>query len=66
MKKFRVFTQITVTVEKEIEAADFDEAYRKMMHTTISNEDVAQGERTEEVTFAAEDTSTGQLYDYAN
>lgn len=66
MKKFRVFTQITVTVEKEIEATDFEDAYKKMRHTSISNEDVAEAERTEEVIFAAEDTTTGKLYDYNN
>ena len=65
-KKFRVFKQLNVVVEKEIEAKDFDEAYEKMCRTDITNEDLIKGNIGDSCIFAAEDTVTGEYYDYAN
>jgi hypothetical protein len=66
MKKFRVFTEVVVIVEKEIEASDFDDAYDKMTETAITNADIAEGERAREVITMAEDLSSGEYYDYNN
>lgn len=63
MKKYRVFTDVIITVEKEIEAASFDEARSKMENETITDEDLRKGTRGDEIITCAE-SDDGKFHTY--
>jgi len=62
MRKFRVFREVIVILEREIEAESFNDARTKMQTSTITPDDIAKGEVADSKITGAEDTSNGELH----
>ena len=60
-RKFRVFTEVHVVIEKEVEATSVDEARRKGIELGYSDEDVMNGEWADDKVTGVEDSATGKL-----
>ena len=65
-RKFRVFTEVKVIVEKEIEADSFDEAADIARNEGVTAEEVRNGEFADDCVTGAEDIKTGELVYFNN
>lgn len=63
MRKFRVFTDVVITVEKEIEAESFKDARDRMENIPITDYDLQHGTRGDEIISCAE-SDDGRFYNY--
>lgn len=63
-KKFRVFTEVKVILEKEIEAEDAWAARDIAANDGYTVEELANGSCADDCVTCAEDTSTGELISF--
>lgn len=61
-KKYRVFTEVKVIIEKEINADPAIEARQKAQDEGCTIEEVINGECADDCVTSAEDTTTGEMF----